>query len=460
MLKKTKILCTIGPSSSSKETIAAMVKAGMNGVRINTAYGDFSQYNSIIDNVREIADLPIVFDVKGPEIRLNAVERRNVNKGEILKVGFGSGPISFSHDFYGQIECNDIIYIDNGKIKTRVIEKADSVIDLLFMSPGIIDDGKGVNVPNKKLSIPTFRKEDSKFVDYALEKGIDYFALSFVRNAKDIEIWRSQIGNFEGGILAKIENFEGVENFDEILDAADGIMVARGDLGVEIEPEKVPLVQKSIIRKCNQNGKPVITATEMLESMIYNPNPTRAEVSDVANAILDGTDTIMLSGETAIGKHPVDAVEMMSKISLETEKAVKNTVEDVAFMTISDAISKAIQRICQNMHIDKVITLTRSGYTAKMIARLKIQQPILAVTPKLKTKRQLELVFGVIPIQMDYQTESDRILAVTNKLRSMKYIQGNETVLFTSAVRTTMEHASNSIEIHRLKNVEFNPKSS
>ncbi|NLD65343.1 MAG: pyruvate kinase, partial [Crenarchaeota archaeon] len=210
----------------------------------------------------------------------------------------------------------------------------------------------------------------------------------------------------------------------------------------------------------NQNGKPVITATEMLESMIYNPNPTRAEVSDVANAILDGTDTIMLSGETAIGKHPVDAVEMMSKISLETEKAVKNTVEDVAFMTISDAISKAIQRICQNMHIDKVITLTRSGYTAKMIARLKIQQPILAVTPKLKTKRQLELVFGVIPIQMDYQTESDRILAVTNKLRSMKYIQGNETVLFTSAVRTTMEHASNSIEIHRLKNVEFNPKSS
>jgi len=193
----------------------------------------------------------------------------------------------------------------------------------------------------------------------------------------------------------------------------------------------------------------------MLESMINQPNPTRAEVSDVANAILDGTDAVMLSGETAMGIYPVEAVEMMSRIALETEKAAKSQVEDGLFINISDAISKAIQRICQNMPVDKVITLTRSGYTAKMIARLKIPQQIIAVTPTQKRKRQLELVFGVLPIQIDYQKEKDRIYAVANKLRSLKLIRDEETVLFTSAVRTTLEHASNSIEIHRLNDLVF-----
>lgn len=457
-MKKTKILCTIGPSSASKETIEEMVKAGMNGVRINTAYGDFTQYSSTINKVRGVADIPIVFDIKGPEIRLKAAQKIAVDKGEIVKIGFKSEEISFNHDFYDQINVSDVIYIDNGKIRTRVAEKNNRVVHLLFMNNGILDDGKGVNIPNKQLATPTFTKEDLEIIKFAKDHEVEYFALSFVRNVRDLGKLKSQINGYEGGLIAKIENFEGVENFNEILRVADGIMVARGDLGVEIEPEKVPLVQKSIIRKCNQNGKPVITATEMLESMIQQPSPTRAEVSDVANAILDGTDTVMLSGETAIGKYPVEAVEMMSRIALETEKAGKSLVEDGGFMNISDAISKAVQRICQNMPIDKVITLTRSGYTAKMIARLKIEQPIIAVTPTQKTKRQLELVFGVVPVQFDYQNERDRIFATTNKLLSMKLVEADETVLFTSAVRTTMEHASNSIEIHRIKNLEFTPQ--
>ena len=454
-MKKTKILCTIGPSSFSKETIEKMVKAGMNGVRINTAYGDFLQYDSIIEKVREIADIPIVFDVKGPEIRLKVAQKKAIDKGEVLKVGFNGEETSFNHDFYDKIGVDDTLYIDNGKIRTRVVEKTSRMVHLLFMNSGTLDDGKGVNVPNKQLSVPTFRKEDLELIKFATGRDVEYCALSFVRNARDLENLKSQTNGFEGGLIAKIENSEGVENFNEILEAADGIMLARGDLGVEIEPEKVPLVQKSIIRKCNQNGKPVTTATEMLESMIQQPNPTRAEVSDVANAILDGTDTVMLSGETAIGKYPVEAVEMMSRIARETEKAAKSQVEDGAFIDISDAISKAIQRICQNMSIDKVITLTRSGYTAKMIARLKIEQPIIAVTPTQKTKRQLELVFGVLPVQIDYQNEKDRVFTVANKLRSMKLVDDGETVLFTSAVRTALKHASNSIEIHRIKELEF-----
>jgi pyruvate kinase len=284
----------------------------------------------------------------------------------------------------------------------------------------------------------------------ARKLDVEYVALSFARNAKDVENL-SKAHRFEGGVIAKIENSEGVQNVEEILDAASGIMVARGDLGIETEPEKVPLVQKSLIKLCNQKGKLVVTATEMLESMIHQPCPTRAEVSDVANAILDGSDAVMLSGETAVGEYPVQAVKMMTRIANETEKVVKSNVEDTAFVNISDTVSKAIQRICQSMPVHKVITLTRSGYTARMIARFKITQPIIAVTPDVKVKRQLELIFGVKPVLINYLEEKDRISHVGNQLCAMRLINEKETVLFTSAVRTTMKHASNSIEIHKIE---------
>jgi pyruvate kinase len=222
-------------------------------------------------------------------------------------------------------------------------------------------------------------------------------------------------------------------------------------LGVEIEPERVPLVQKSLIKLCNQRGKLVVTATEMLESMIHQPDPTRAEVSDVANAILDGSDAIMLSGETAVGQYPVDAVEMMTRIANETEKAVKSNVEDTSFINISDTVSRAIQRISQNMPVHKVIPLTRSGYTARMIARFKITQPIIAVTPEIKVKKQLELIFGVFPVLINYREEKDRILTVANWLHETHWVDDEETVLFTEGIRTTAEHASNSVEIHKIK---------
>jgi len=450
LLKKTKIICTVGPASSSKQMIEKMFKAGMNGARINTAYGSLDQYQSVIETVRENADIPIIIDIKGPEIRIKASQRKIINKGDILEVGFDKEEISFNHDFYDEMAIDDEVYIDNGKIRTRVVEMKDRKLRLLTLDGGVVEDGKGVNVPEKHLSVPTFPEKDLEIISFAKKQEVEYIALSFTRNAEDVKNL-SQTNGFGGGIIAKIENLEGVQNVEEILEVANGLMVARGDLGVEIEPERVPLVQKSLIKLCNQKGKLVVTATEMLESMINQPCPTRAEVSDVANAILDGSDAVMLSGETAVGQYPVDAVEMMTRIANETEKAVKTNVECTPFINISDTVSRAIQDICQSMPISKVITLTRSGYTARMIARFKIAQPIIAVTPEIKVKKQLELTFGVIPVLINYDEEKDRVSEVANHLHKIHLVEDEETVLFTEGVRTSMKHASNSIEIHNIK---------
>ena len=423
----------------------------MNGARINTAYGSLDQYKLIVKNVREAADIPIIVDIKGPEIRLRVERKKTVKKGDVIEIGFSHEEISFTHYFYDKMSVADEVYIDNGKVMTQVIEKDKGILRLLVMNSGEISDGKGVNIPNKRLSVPTLSKKDLEIIGFAKKNDVDYLALSFTRSVQDVDVLKSKAHGFEGEIIAKIENSEGVKNFERILDSVECVMIARGDLGVEIRPEKVPLVQKSLIKLCNQRGKTVVTATEMLESMMHHPIPTRAEVSDVANAILDGTDATMLSGETSIGKYPVKALSMMSRIAEETETAVKSRVEDAGFINISDTVSKSIRRTCQNMPIDKIVTLTRSGYTARMIARFKVVTPIIAVTPERRVKKQLELVFGVYPVHIDYHKEKDRILAVAKKLRSMNLINDEDVVLFTAAFRTVMKHSSNLIEIHKVR---------
>jgi len=451
LVKKTKIVCTIGPASLQVETLERMIQAGMNCARINTAYGDFDRYRLVVDNVREVADVPVMVDLKGPEIRIRTDKELVVKKGEVLEAGFNGEAVSFNHNFIDQMNVGDVIFIDNGRIRASVAEKSDGSLRLLVENGGVIDDGKGVNVPNKKLTVPTLSPRDLKIIDFAKEQEVEFLALSFTRNAEDVAYLKSAAEGFKEAVVSKIENFEGVTNFKEILKASEVIMVARGDLGVEIEPERVPLVQKSLVRMCNQAGKTVVTATEMLESMMHQPNPTRAEVSDVANAILDGTDATMLSGETAVGEYPVESVAMMTRIALETEKATKSSVEDRGFVNISDTVSRSIQRICQSMPMDKIVTLTRSGYTAKMIARFKVPEPIIAVTPSPMVKKQLELVYGVIPVYVDYSQETDRILTVASNLYSMKLLGIEDTVLFTAAFRTKQKHASNLIEIHKIK---------
>ena len=451
LAKKTKIVCTIGPASLQPETLKQMVQAGMNCARINTAYGDFDRYKHIVNDVREVADIPVLIDLKGPEIRLQTDMEVTVKRGDFLDVGFNEEVIRFNHNFIDQLNISDVVFIDNGRIRTSVTEKRERSVRLFVEQGGVLANGKGVNIPNKQLLVPTLSARDLKIIELAKEFEIEYLALSFTRNEEDIAILRSASEGFNGAIIAKIENFGGINNFDQILGASEGIMVARGDLGVEIEAEKVPLVQKSLIRKCNQVGKSVVTATEMLESMMNQPYPTRAEVSDVANAILDGTDATMLSGETAVGKYPVESVAMMARVALEAEKAAVSSVVDKGFVNISDTVSKSIQRICQNMPLNKIVTLTRSGYTAKMIARFKVQQPIIAVTSNPIAKRQLELVYGVIPAYIDYRKETDRILTVVKILSSMKMLNIEDMVLFTAAFRTKKKHASNLIEIHNVK---------
>ena len=450
-MKKTKIIATIGPASCTKDIVKKMVNAGMNGARINTAYGNTEQYQTVIETVRQVADVPIIIDLKGPEIRLKTLQKKLLHKGEIFEVGFDNEEISFNHNFYDTVSVGNVLLIDNGKIRTIITEKNDEKLCLLVIIGGTIEDGKGVNLPNKRLTVSTLTDYDLDIVNFSKKLDVEYIALSFTRNVCDVE---DLAEIYKGGIIAKIENFEGVQNVNAILEVAHGVMVARGDLGVEIEPEKVPLVQKSIIKRCNQRGKLVVTATEMLESMVHQPQPTRAEVSDVANAILDGSDTIMLSGETAIGKYPVEAVEMMSRIANETETAVQSKIEDAQFINISDTVSRAIQRISQNMPLDRVITLTKTGYTARMISRFKISQPIIAVTPDIKVKKQLELTFGVQPVHIDYLTEKDPISFVANKLYSSHLLADKETVLFTTGTRTTAKHASNAIEIHKMEELK------
>ena len=420
----------------------------MNGARINTAYGTLDQYAAIVETIRETADIPVIIDIKGPEIRLRATKSRVVKKDEVLEAGFDAEEISFNHDFYDGIDIGDEIYIDNGKIRTQVTEKKDRKLHLHVLNGGQISGGKGVNIPGKQLKLPTLLQRDLEILDFAKKHDIEYVALSFTRNVEDINNLRSRSRGFKGAVIAKIENHEGVKNFEEISDAVESIMIARGDLGVEIQSEKVPLVQKSLTKICNQKGIPVAIATEMLESMIHRPTPTRAEVSDVANAILDGTDAIMLSGETSVGRYPAESVSTMSRIARETEVVARSHIENSEFVNISDTISRSIEKICQTMPIDKVVTLTRSGYTARMIARFRIEPPIIAVSPEKRVKKQLELVFGVHPIQMNYQEERDRILAVAKELRSRGLITNEDTVIFTAALRTTMKHASNLIEIH------------
>jgi pyruvate kinase len=447
-VKKTKIIATIGPASCTKEIVKKMVTAGMNGARINTAYGNIAQYRTIIETVRQVAEVPIIIDLKGPEIRLKTLQKKLLHKNDILEVGFGNEETSFNHNFYDTIAVGDVLLIDNGKIRTIVTEKNDEKLWLLVIVGGAIEDGKGVNLPNKRLAVSSLTDYDLEIIDFAKKLDVEYIALSFTRNVCDVE---NLSGVYRGGIIAKIENFEGVQNVNAILDVAHGVMVARGDLGVEIKPEKVPLVQKSIINCCNQRGKLVVTATEMLESMVHQLQPTRAEVSDVANAILDGSDAVMLSGETAIGNYPVEAVEMMGRIANETEMAVKSKVEDTPFINISDTVSQAIYRICQNMPLDKVVTITKTGYTARMIARFRISQPIIAVTPNINVKKQLELTFGVQPVYINYLSEKDTLSFVANNLYSSRLLSDKDTVLFTAGARTIMRHASNSIEIHKIE---------
>jgi pyruvate kinase len=448
--KKTKVVSTIGPASMGQETIRRMYSAGMDAVRINTAHGDLDQYDEIIETTRAVGEIPIILDLKGPEVRVRTEAPREVQTGDIITAGFKDEELVFSHDFYDEVDPGDKIAIDDGTISMIVEKKEGGKLHLRVLDEGVIQRDKGTNIPGKRLEVPRLSEKDIEAIEYAKDLSVEFLALSFTRDVNDVANLKRRVGSGEQAIIAKIENGEGVRNASSILEEVDALMVARGDLGAEIEYQRVPLIQKELIRMCNQRGRVVIIATQMLESMVEKPRPTRAETSDVANAILDGSDAVMLSEETAIGRYPVRAVEMMTKIALEAERVLQGQIAENGFYNISETVSRSINVIARSMPLDKIVTLTRSGYTARMIARFRPQQPIIAVASDEMVKRQLELVFGVTPVHAPYHEADDIILNACQLLTEKGLLDESDNVLFTAGVRTETPHESNLIEIHRV----------
>lgn len=418
--KKTKIVCTIGPASQKEEVLSKLIKSGMNVARINFSHGEYSDHQEKIDSVRRLSkkfNVPIAVlqDLCGPKIRIGDLKDGKI----VLKEGqtfilttkhiIGDSEKVFVNfaSLHNEVKPGQEISIDDGKKHLQVVEVKGNDIVCKVLAGGELTGRKGVNVPGANLSISSLTEKDKKDIEFGILNKVDFVALSFVRKPEDIEDLRKILRNSgsDSAIIAKIETAEAVSNLDKIIEVSDGVMVARGDLAIETPAENVPLLQKEIIKKCNALGKPVITATQMLESMIESPVPTRAEVSDVANAILDGTDAVMLSAESAMGKYPVEAVKVMTRVALNMEKNhmkgpnLKQGEKYPDFYDgVADSISDEIVDLAQSVKAKFIVALTNSGFTARLISRYKPAQLILALTPDERTMNKLTLSFGCHPV--------------------------------------------------------------
>ena len=458
MERKTKVIATIGPASSNEKVMESFDKAGVSCIRINTAHGTFEEYEEIIKLVRKNTDIPILIDVKGPEIRVRTQDL-DIKKNSVIDFGF-SGEPCFSYDFYDEIDGDEKIFFDNGLIEGKIVSKnSDRTISIKFFEDALLKPNKGVNIPNKSLNIPILSSRDKKAIDFAKKHELEFIALSFVRRKEDLEVMKKYLGESDIGIISKIENKEGIDNVDDIISESDGIMIARGDLGVEVPEEKIPVFQKNIIRKCNQEGKIAIVATQMLESMISNKIPTRAETSDVANAILDGADCCMLSGETAVGKYPVRSVQVINKISREVENIVENRVDMNRRGTVSEEMSKAAYTILKYNSPKKLVTLTKSGFSASLISRFRVNKHIIAVTDVKLTSRKMNLMWGVKPVYIKNLPRTVIITKTAQVLLKKGLIDRDEFVIFFAGVKTLQEKISNLVEVHYIDDlIEYTDK--
>ncbi|TFB25027.1 pyruvate kinase [Filobacillus milosensis] len=476
-MNRTKIVCTIGPASESVDTLKQLIDAGMNVARLNFSHGDHDEQHQRIQNIRQAAketgkSIAILLDTKGPEIRTGFFENgaTELTKGSTVTLTMDEVKGTnerFTITYKGlidDIEEGRQILLDDGLIALEVTEvrKNENEIVTKVLNTGTIKDRKGVNVPNVKVNLPGITDKDARDILFGIEEGVDFIAASFVRRPTDVLDIRELLEKNRADhikIIPKIENREGVENLDQIIKVSDGIMVARGDLGVEIPAEEVPFIQKTMIQKCNLAGKPVITATQMLDSMQRNPRPTRAEASDVANAIYDGTDAIMLSGETAAGDYPVDAVTTMYNIAVYTEKTLVNqslTEERLleSDLTITDAISHSAASLAKDLSVKAIITPTESGNTARMVSKYRPQAPIVAVTSQEHVSRQLSLVWGVHAIQGDRVDTTDEMLALAiDKGLDSELFSHGDRVVITAGVPVGESGTTNLIKVHVVGNV-------
>lgn len=446
MYKKTKIVATLGPQTNTKERIDSLVKNGVNCARINTAHGTFESYETLINNTREVSDIPIMLDVKGPELRLRLDEEINIKKGDKITLSKETNP-RFSYDVHNALHREDTVFVDGGQYELEVVKKEENTITLQAKHDAVLKPNKGVNIPHRTLDLPSLSEKDKKGIQFANEHNLEYIALSFVRSKEDIKNLRERLSP-NIAVIAKIENWEGVENLDGILSEAEGVMVARGDLGIEIGHERVPAIQKEMVQKAHQYGKMSIVATQMLETMTTKPSPTRAEVSDVANAVIDGADAVMLSGETAIGKYPVQTVSMMSKIAKEAEKSTLKYVE-LEQPTQCQQLSKAAHTILEQESIDKMITLGKTLKATLLVTRYRNHKPVIGIVPTEMLKKQLHLCWGVKPFKIDEMPKTHIIPTITEHAFQNEYISNEDNVVYVAGVGTKQDKV-NLLEQHNV----------
>jgi pyruvate kinase len=472
--KHTKIVATIGPSSANEGTIRGLIRAGMDVARINFSHGEHATHGEVIEMVRRIAleenaVIAILSDIQGPKIRIGKVanEPLHLTKGDQVTLTLDNVPgenklISLPHpEFMGDIRKGTTLLLDDGNLQFMVTETTPRTLACEVVIGGDLKSRKGVSAPDAKLTLSAITDKDKADIEFALKMKTDYLAMSFVRSADDIRQLRWMI-NFFGGdaaIIAKIEMKEALQNIEAIIEVCEGIMVARGDLGVETPAESVPFEQKRIIKLCNKAGKPVITATQMLESMTHNPRPTRAEASDVYNAILDGTDAVMLSAESASGEYPIDAVKVMANIAQTAEEHIWDNrttgrefhADAEGIDSIPNAISEATFHISEALKPAAIITASLSGHTARRIAKERPQTPILCMTPNEVTHRRMALVWGVLPLLVpDFNTIDEMISVTVRSAHEAGLLNRGDVVILIAGVPFGVQGSTNLLKVHRV----------
>lgn len=456
-MRKTKIVCTIGPSTNSEEKLRELILAGMNVARLNTSHESIEVHSKTIDKIKKVRKelnkpISILMDLSGPKIRTGMFEKDNINleNGQefiltVEKIKGNEKKVSINYPLLPrEVKPGNLILVDDGKLKLEVISSDDKNIYTKVLTGGTITHRRGVNTPGSEISIPAITEKDKKFIELGIKKKVDYFAMSFVRTSKDVELAKQTISKMGSDIplISKIETKQALDYLEEICTLSDGIMVARGDLGVEINVEEVPMAQRRIISCANRERIPVITATQMLESMIDNSVPTRAEITDISNAIIEGTDAVMLSGETSIGKYPIEAVKVMVKTSLATEKYLMNRSDLQSWMrdyhkteNITEAICEAVWKTSEKLNVKIIISSTFSGYTAKNVSGFRPDIPILAITPNEETYYRLPLIWGVFSMLHDVGLKTDEILSkVKEKAIEEKLLQKGDLYIFTAGI--------------------------
>ncbi len=466
MQKRTKIIATIGPASSTATIIGGLIRAGMDAARLNFSHGERQDHLRRIRLIRREAaragrQIAIIQDLQGPKLRVGVMRddaaplhRNDTVTVVTKKVPGTSNLLSVTYPrLTRDLKRGDRILLDDGRMELRVVAKGGNALRARVVRGGLLRSHKGVNLPGAALSLPSLSEKDKQDLLFGAELNVDYVALSFVRSADDVLRTRRFIRSLgkDTPIIAKIEKPEAIVHLQEIVDAADGVMVARGDLGVEMSPEEVPLLQKRIIDACNRAEKPVITATQMLESMIENPQPTRAEASDVANAILDGTDCVMLSGETAMGKYPVASVAVMARIAVQAETSLKPLPAHRAISCAGESVAHAAFRAAEEQGARAIVTFTQSGSTALLVSKHRPRTRVIAPTPFAHVARRITLYWGVTPVILKTRkTTDDMIASVERVMLAERLARTHDLIVITAGVPIGMAGSTNMMKIHRV----------